>query len=75
MVKKLRTTIEIAEVARKAYLQMIKRYGIRSAVSAGILLLSKLTPKEREKIIDSINGDNSSSKCPECGNVHITKKV
>lgn len=58
MAKKIRTTIEISEVARSAYLKMIKRYGIRSAVSAGIILLAKLSPKEREKIIDLINGDN-----------------
>ena len=62
MRKKIRTTIEISEVARSAYLKMIKRYGIRSAVSAGIILLSKLSPKEREKIIDLINGDRSPEK-------------
>ena len=62
MRKKIRTTIEISEVARSAYLKMIKRYGIRSAVSAGIVLLEKLTPKEREKIIDMINGNNEDEK-------------
>jgi len=62
MGKKIRTTIEISEVARSAYLKMIKRYGIRSAVSAGVILLAKLSPKEREKIIDLINGNNEEEK-------------
>jgi len=62
MVKKIRTTIEISEVARSAYLKMIKRYGIRSAVSAGVMLLAKLSAKEREKIIDLINGNNEDEK-------------
>jgi len=55
MKKIMRTTIHITEKARTAYIRMIRRYGIRAAVSAGIILLDRLTPEERENIIDEAN--------------------
>ena len=47
-----RTSIEIAHEIRAVYDRLTRRYGIRNAISAGLLLLDRLTPAEREKVID-----------------------
>lgn len=54
MTKAKRTTIEIAEAAKAAFQRMIARYGIRLSVSAGIILLDKLSPQDREAVIDEV---------------------
>ena len=56
MVESNRTTIEISDSVRDIYEKLKKRYNIRSVVSAGVLLLSRLSPEEREKVIDEANG-------------------
>ena len=52
----MRTTIELTDIVKSVYTQLTTRYGVRSAVSAGILLLSKLSSQEREDAVDEANG-------------------
>jgi len=56
MSKLLKTTIQITDVARTAYLRLTGRYSGKLAVSAGLLLLDRLDSQERERIIDEANG-------------------
>ena len=54
-----RTTVEVTEAANNAYQRMVNRYGVRSAISAALLLLDEQTPAERERLIDKANGIES----------------
>ncbi len=53
--KRPKTTVEFQANILTSYQRMVGRYGVKTAVSAGILLLERLTPVDREKIIDEVS--------------------
>ena len=57
-----KSSFEIMPSVAELYHQMVSRYGIRMAVSAGILALSKLTPEEREVLVDEVAADERYEK-------------
>lgn len=57
-----KTTIQITKSVLDVYDRMVSRYGVTVAVCAGILLLDKLNPEDREKHIDSVNALCASDK-------------
>ena len=68
---KIKTTVEVEEPFIDGYLRLTKRYGVKTVVAAGVVLLDQLEPEERERVIDEVTSTGVSGQEEE-GTVPIT---
>ena len=73
MAKIPHTTVVLSEKAQKVKEDLAPIFGLKNILSAGLLLLSKLTAEQKQSTIAEANGDKLKMKCPKCGHV-ISKK-
>jgi hypothetical protein len=56
-----KTNIEIVSAVFPTFKVLTDRYGMKAAVSAGIVLLNEMEPELRENLIDMMNGNKPMS--------------
>ena len=67
MPSKNTTTVVLTEKAQEIKEDLAPIFGLKNILSAGLVLLSKLTAEQKQNSIAEANGDRLKEKCPACG--------
>lgn len=73
MPSKNTTTVVLTEKAQMIKEDLAPIFGLKNILSAGLVLIGKLSAEKKQEIITEANGDILKEKCPTCGRVIIQK--
>ena len=73
MPSKNTTTVVLTEKAQEIKEDLAPIFGLKNILSAGLMLLLKLSAEQKQSIISEANGDRYKEKCPYCGRL-VKKK-
>lgn len=74
MAKIPHTTVVLSEKAQVIKEDLAPIFRLKNILSAGLVLLSKLTAEQKQNSIAEANGDRLNEKCPACRRTLVKKR-